>query len=126
MEDNQNWNNAERLIEQISQRQKILAKSAETLKLHFVGLDHVIDKIVGSIEAWYCMPELMTRPTIVCLWGLTGIGKTDLVRRLVKSLDYTDSFVEVQLTNKGSSTNTWASTIQTLLSGSNVCAEEPG
>jgi hypothetical protein len=114
------------LVDRISQRQQRLYRTGAELKEHFVGLDMVIDKIIASIEAWYCMPELLTRPTIVCLWGLTGIGKTDLVRRLVKSLDQTDNFVEIQLTNKGSSSNTYATTLQGLLSGSNISAEEPG
>jgi cell division protease FtsH len=115
-----------KLIDRISERQAKLADAAKSLKEHFVGLDDVIDKIAQSIEAWYCMPELLTRPTIVCLWGLTGIGKTDLVRRLVKLLSFEDSFVEIQMTNKGSSSNTYANTLQGLLSNSNVCPEEPG
>jgi hypothetical protein len=114
------------LVDKIADRQRRLYKAADDLKEHFVGLDAVIDRIASSIEAWYCMPELMTRPTIVNLWGLTGIGKTDLVRRLVKSLDFSDNFVEIQMTNKGSSSNTMATTLQGLLTTSNVAPEEPG
>lgn len=114
------------IVQRISQRQQQLRDASVELKSHFVGLDEVIDKILLGIEAWFCTPEVVTRPTVVCLWGLTGIGKTDLVRRLVKSLNFMDSFVEIQMTNKGSSQNTYASTLQSLLSGSNVCPEEPG
>jgi cell division protease FtsH len=114
------------LIARIIERQGKLKKVGDELKEYFVGLDLVIDKILTSIEAWYCMPELLTRPTIVCLWGLTGNGKTDLVRRLVMAMDFTDSFVEIQMTNKGSSSNTQATTLNGLLGSSNVAPEEPG
>lgn len=114
------------LVDRIAQRQERLYKASAELKAHFVGIDNVIDKIISAIEAWYCMPELLTRPTIVNLWGLTGIGKTDLVRRLIKALDYSDNFVEIQMTNKGSSSNTYATTLQGLLTSSNISSEEPG
>lgn len=115
-----------KLLDRIALRQKKLKAVSADLKKYFVGLDGVIDKIIGSIESWYCMPELLTRPTIVCLWGLTGNGKTDLVRRLVKSLEYHDSFVEIQMTNKGSSQHVYSNTLQSLLGSSNVTTEEPG
>lgn len=114
------------LVDRIELQQEKLKKVSEELKAHFVGLDEVIDRIISNIEAWYCMPDCLTRPTIVCLWGLTGNGKTDLVRRLVAGLDMTDSFVEIQMTNKGSSQHTYNSTLQGLLSSSNVVPEEPG
>lgn len=114
------------LLERIAMKREKLSKVSLELKSHFVGLDSVIDKIITSIEAWYCMPELLTRPTIVCLWGLTGNGKTDLVRRLTKAMDFTDNFVEIQLTNKGSSQHGYSTTLQGLLSSSNVSPEEPG
>lgn len=116
----------DKLVDRICKRQERLYKAGGDLKSHFVGLDGVIDKIVSSIEAWYCMPELLTRPTIVCLWGLTGNGKTDLVRRLVRSLDFSDNFVEIQLTNKGSSSHTYSNSLQGFLSGSNIATDEPG
>jgi hypothetical protein len=113
------------LLARISKSREKLDYVAMHLKSHFVGLDDVIDRIISSIEAWYCMPELSTRPTIVCLWGLTGNGKTDLVRRLVKLLEMSDRFVEVQMTNKGSSQHS-ATTMQGLLCNSNLNSEEAG
>lgn len=114
------------IVERISCRQQKLFSAANSLKKHFVGLDFVIDKLAKSVEAWYCLPEILTRPTIVCLWGLTGTGKTDLVRRFVKSLDMVDNFVEIQMTNKGSSQHVYSSTLQGLLASSNVSSESPG
>jgi len=114
------------LMRRISKgRDKLLVVSSQ-LKNHFVGLDNIIDKIINNIEIWYIMPELLTRPIIINLWGLTGVGKTDLVRRLVKGLDFSDRFVEIQLTNKGTVFENFNSTIESVLSYSNLEATAPG
>lgn len=78
-------------------KKRKLAKAKRNLKKHFVGIDDVIDRVFSTIEVWYLMPELLTRPIIINLWGLTGSGKTDLVRRLVDELDFDEKFSEVQL-----------------------------
>ena len=91
------------LISRIKTRQQVLEDAAKELKRHFVGLDNIIDKIVKDIETWFVMPELLTRPVIICLWGPTGVGKTDLVRRLIKLLHFSNRYCEIEMTNKGSS-----------------------
>ena len=65
------------------ERIKKLQEAKETLKKEFVGLDEIIDKICESITPWYITPEVIIRPTIVSLWGMTGTGKTSVVRRLM-------------------------------------------
>ena len=80
-------------------RQATLNAARESLKQHFVGIDPVIDGLCDAIAVWYLMPEVLTRPPIVNLWGMTGVGKTDLVRRLVRLLDLSDCFVEFELSN---------------------------
>ena len=57
------------------------------LKEEFVGLDKILDDIETSLYPWYITPELITRPQIISLWGMTGTGKTSVVHRLVKLLD---------------------------------------
>jgi len=110
----------------IKKKQKRLKDAAKELKAHFVGIDHIIDHVIKDIETWYVMPELLTRPVIICLWGLTGTGKTDLVRRLVKLLDFTDKYCEIELVNKGSSQYPWATSISGILSQSQrVESNEP-
>ena len=54
---------------------------------------------------------------------MTGVGKTDLVRRLVKALDRQDRFCEVELSN-GDSTSYWSS-VGNVLDGNYVNDEEP-
>lgn len=114
------------LLARIEQRRAKLHQVAEELKKHFVGLDTIIDKIMGNIEVWYIFPEIISHPVIINLWGMTGVGKTDLVRRLVRALNFSDSFVEVQLTNKGSSSDIYSSSIQSILGSSNLEPENPG
>lgn len=79
-----------------------LERTKTTLKEKFVGIDATIDSIIEKMSAWYIMPDLMTRPTIINLWGLTGVGKTDLIRSLVKELKFNDKYLEMQMTNKSS------------------------
>jgi hypothetical protein len=113
-------------LEKIKTGRERLAQVSEELKAHFVGLDEIIDKVIKNIEVWYVMPEVVSRPIIINLWGMTGVGKTDLVRRLVKGLDLGDRFVEAQLTNKGSVGSFWGSSLQGLLGYSNLDPGEPG
>lgn len=102
------------IVKRIRSRQRRLEAVGKELKEHFVGLDDIIDKILKNIEAWYVIPELLSRPMIICLWGPTGIGKTDLVRRLVKLLSFSDRYCEIELSNKGSS-GCWQSSISSIL-----------
>lgn len=83
----------------VAQRKAKLDEVSQALKQHFVGIDQIIDDLIAYIQVWYLMPELLKRPVIVNLWGMTGVGKTDLVRQLVRLLDFRDRFAEVELSN---------------------------
>jgi len=84
-------------IKLIENRKSKLVEVTKILKNKFVGIDGVIDRIIDSISLWYIMPELQLRPPIISLWGITGIGKTDLIRTLVKHLEFNDKFIEIQM-----------------------------
>ena len=71
-------------------RIKLLESALAQLKKEFVGLDSIIDQIGASIYAWYVTPEIITRPTIVSIWGMTGTGKTSVVKRLISLLNLDD------------------------------------
>ncbi len=75
-------------------KEEILRNAANVLKSKFFGIDEVINQIIGSLSSWYHFPEIQQRPLIINLWGMTGVGKTDLVRELVKLIDYQDHFFE--------------------------------
>lgn len=70
-------------------RQEKLDEAVAILKSEFVGLDDIIDSIKKSIIPWYITPEIIERPVVISLWGLTGTGKTSVVRRLVQLLGLT-------------------------------------
>ena len=63
-----------------------LQRAINILKEEFVGLDDIIDKIKLSVTPWYVTPEVITRPVVVSLWGMTGTGKSSVVKRLLELL----------------------------------------
>jgi cell division protease FtsH len=109
----------------IKERRQRLASASQKLKEKFVGLDDIIDQIIRNIEVWYVMPEIVARPVIVNLWGMTGVGKTDLVRTLVRELKLGSTFHEIQLCHNGSSSG-GSSALRDELGKSNLDPEHPG
>lgn len=99
--------------ELINEKRKKLLQAGENLKKQFIGLDSVIDKIISLIEVWYIIPDLLSTPLIINLWGMTGVGKTDLVRKLVKELNFEDKFLEIQLNTDSSDKNIQDEIIET-------------
>lgn len=109
------------------ERSAHLALVAAELKTELFGIDDIIDRVIESIRAWYVLPHIIRRPVIVCLWGLTGTGKTQLTRRLAQKLGFYDRFVEVQMDgfSNGSSWRS-ADSISAMLAESGVAESEPG
>jgi len=86
-------------------RKGILESAKSELKKEFVGLNDIIDEVVDLIEPWYLFPNGQIRPTIVNLWGMTGVGKTSLVKRLFHHLDLTDSLYKFDVGDYASQDN---------------------
>lgn len=120
-------NESQELREQLTQRNQQLQEIAAQLKTELFGIDTIIDRVIDSVRAWYVLPELVSRPVIVCLWGLTGTGKTQLVRRLAQLLGFYDRFVEVQMDGFSNGAS-WrgAQSISGMLAQSGVREGEPG
>jgi Peptidase family M41/ATPase family associated with various cellular activities (AAA) len=110
-------------FEQLEARKQILEVARIELKQYFIGIDEIIDSLLDYIQIWYLIPEILTRPIIVNLWGMTGVGKTDLVRRLVKCLNFQDRFVEVELSNVDATS--WYGSVSTILSQNEVNDGKP-
>ncbi len=108
-------------IKRIKERKEKLEFIKVELKKKFIGIDGVIDKIVDNISLWYMTPEIQFRPLIVSLWGITGVGKTDLVRTLVNLLEFTDKFIEIQMDMKLD----YSRNIENYLESSGVDCKEP-
>ena len=85
------------LKNEVFRRKEQLENAKIQLKKEFVGLDRVIDDLIESVSYWYYFPDLQKKPVVINLWGLTGVGKTSLVNRLVALLSYSDHFYPFNL-----------------------------
>lgn len=110
----------------LASRQAKLEHIAVELKQELFGIDDIIDQVIHAIRAWYVWPEVITRPVIVSLWGLTGTGKTQLVRSLAQKIGFYDRFVEVQMDGFSNGTRYGHNTISSILGDSNLYEGEPG
>ncbi|MDX1912915.1 MAG: AAA family ATPase [Saprospiraceae bacterium] len=109
--------------ERLAERRATLELIRLRLKEDFVGIDEIIDSLLDYIQVWYLMPEVLTRPIIVCLWGMTGVGKTDLVRRLVQYLEFQERFAEVELGNTDQTT--YFSSVHAILKSNALMDSRP-
>lgn len=114
------------LREHIAQRNAQLDAIAGELKCELYGIDHAIDRVIDSVRAWFVLPEIISRPVIVCLWGLTGTGKTQLTRSLARKLGFYDRFVEVQMDGFSNDIGSSCDTISGMLSNSGIAEGSPG
>lgn len=81
-------------------KQEILDNAKTVLKQEFIGIDKIIDEIIDNVSSWFFLPDLQEKPVVVNLWGLTGVGKTSLVNRLVELIDFEDSYYRFDLGEK--------------------------
>ena len=107
----------------IEKKKKSLEKIKKQLKIDFIGIDDIIDSLLEYISVWYLLPEILTRPVIVNLWGMTGVGKTDLIRKLVKYLDFQERFTEIELSNIDNTS--WEKSVAQVLEKHGFNNEQP-
>ena len=74
--------------ETIAAKQYLLHNARKILKNEFIGINTVIDSVIDSLTTWFLFPEIQERPLVINLWGMTGVGKTALVKRLANLLNY--------------------------------------
>ena len=74
-------------FEEIKYKNELVDNAIIQLKKDFVGIDEQIDEVMNNVRTWYLYPQLQTRPLIVSIFGLTGTGKTALVRKIAKYLN---------------------------------------
>jgi cell division protease FtsH len=80
---------------------------AKQLKSEFIGLDGIVNEVVTLISPWYFFPEAQARPTIINLWGLTGTGKTALVKRMVDLIKMKDNFLHLDMGEYAGESGSW-------------------
>lgn len=92
---------------EICEKNKKIDDVTAELKKEFVGIDEQIDSIMSNLRAWYMFPELQERPLVINLWGMTGVGKTSLVKAIVNKLGMDEklmyfNFAEInEMTSRG-------------------------
>lgn len=89
--------NIEQYRKELLEKRKILDNAVAQLKKEFIGIDNVIDQIANAITSWFFFPEMQDRPIIINLWGLTGIGKTSVIKRLTELIGYPEHYFRFDL-----------------------------
>ena len=74
--------------ELILEKKTILNAAVTQLNKEFIGLSGIIDEMVDLLLPWWLFPEHQLRPCIINLWGMTGSGKTALVKRFAQLINY--------------------------------------
>lgn len=102
------------------ERLKRLEEAKKVLKSEFIGLDQTIDEIGTLITPWLLTPEILERPVIISLWGMTGTGKTSLIKRLIQLLDLnTETLVfDCGKESGGDNSDSFEDSVSTLLQDS--------
>jgi Peptidase family M41/C-terminal, D2-small domain, of ClpB protein len=72
----------------VATRRQLLNDAVIQLKKEFIGIDGIIDEVVDSMLPWWLFPHHQIRPLIINLWGMTGSGKTALIKRLTDLISY--------------------------------------
>lgn len=92
-----NLEQIEQYKKHLLEKKEILNNAVVQLKKEFIGIDAVIDQIANTITSWFFFPEMQDRPVIINLWGLTGIGKTSVIKRLTELIGYNEHYFRFDL-----------------------------
>ena len=77
----------------ITDKAKLLEEVSIQLKKEFIGIDYQIDQVLDNLRTWYLFPELQERPMVISLFGMSGCGKTQLVKRISELLHIEEDYV---------------------------------
>lgn len=72
------------------------------LKNEFIGLDDVIDRVVEYISVYYQVRNKLTRPMVLNIWGMTGYGKTSMLKRFFELLNVSVNYINLSDGNDNS------------------------
>ncbi len=89
----------------IDNKKALLATATKQLKKEFIGIDGIIDELADVILPWWLFPENQLRPLIINLWGMTGSGKTALIKRLSQLLSYENYLLRFDMGEFGASSS---------------------
>lgn len=74
-------------------KNKIVDNAIIQLKKEFIGIDEQIDLIMSNVRVWFLYPQLQSSPCVVNIFGMTGCGKSSLVKRIAELLDIEKNYV---------------------------------
>ena len=86
-------NNIKIDIEKVNAKNQLIDDAIVQLKKEFVGIDYQIDTVMDNLRTWFLFPELQERPMIINLFGMSGCGKTQLVKRISELLKIERDYV---------------------------------
>lgn len=66
------------------------------------GVEEQVRSSLDKINVYINIPGLIREPLILNYWGPTGSGKTQLVRQIIKHIDFSDRFHYINLANPSS------------------------
>src|SRR5574343_82786 len=95
--------NIDTIREEYGPKHEKLENARKVLKQEFVCLDTIMDDIIKNTSSWYAFNSIQDKPFVINLWGLTGVGKTSLVNRLVQLIDFEDKHFRFDLGEKNNS-----------------------
>lgn len=78
---------------ELDEKNKIVDNAIVQLKKEFVGIDEQIDSVMNNVRVWYLYPKLQVSPCVVNIFGMTGCGKSSLVRRIAQLLNIEKNLV---------------------------------
>ena len=96
-----------KLHQEILLKKEKISEISNELKTHFIGLDLIIDEVMNLVSAWYLFPQAQLRPLVINLWGMTGSGKTALVKKLVELLEYKKLYAQMDMGEFESDSASW-------------------
>ncbi len=82
----------------------MLQNARVELKKEFFGIDKIIDEVCRVVESWVLFPEMQERPLVINLWGMTGVGKTALIKRLSELIGKAEMFFRFDM---GDNSSNW-------------------
>ena len=89
----------------IEAKRSLLKGATKQLKKEFIGINGIIDELADAILPWWLFPENQMRPLIINLWGMTGSGKTALIKRLSMLLSYENFLLRFDMGEFGASSS---------------------
>jgi len=71
-----------------------LEQVSAQLKSEFIGIDEIIDKLINIMASWN---DNIVRPIVVPIFGMTGVGKTSVITRMIELLNLQDRTTNVPI-----------------------------